>query len=114
MMVVRYNSVNVPEGKKRIMIKKKQTQLLLPLVFIDRHFPNYHKHRPLLRKGKNWKACTSELVRMKKALDKLSPRYDDAKNFGQVIKAKRMFKKAMQISKRISVLLGMDHDVKKA
>ena len=83
----------------------KQVQLLLPLDFIDQRYPNYDKAKLTFRKGKHWKPCTSELSRMKKALDKLSPDYEQAKALGMHVKAKRIFRKAMQVSKRISVLL---------
>ena len=88
-------------------------QLLLPrktprMMDVNlRIFTNYVPDKKVvLRKGKHWKPCTSELVRMKKALDKLVPKYEEAQGFGMIIKAKRILKKATQISKRISILLG--------
>jgi len=87
------------------MTIKKQEQLLLPMDFIDRNHPCYRKFVPKLRLSKHWKPCTTELQRMQKALDKLTPLYEDANNFGQKIVAKRILKKATQISKRISTLL---------
>ena len=69
--------------------------------------PNYQpNYKPVFRKGKYWKPCNTELAIMKKKLDKLVPVYEEAQGFGLMVKAKRVFKKALQISKRISVLLG--------
>ncbi len=74
-------------------------------------FPCYSKFEPKIRLTKHWKPCTTELTRMKKKLDRLVPIYEDAKNFGQVVKAKRIFRKALQISKRVTALLGREADV---
>ncbi len=71
-------------------------------------FPCYSKFTPKLRLSKNWKPGTTELTRMKKKLDRLVPIYEDCKNFGQVVKAKRIFRKALQISKRVTELLGRE------
>ena len=84
----------------------KIKQLQLPLDFIDRKHPNYTKAELTFTKGKHWKPCKTELSIMKKKLDKLTPAYTDAQNFGLDVTAKRIFKKAVQISKRITVLLG--------
>ena len=98
-----------------IEYKTKEPVLLLPestLRKVDdnlKMFPNFlPKYQPVLRKGKHWKPQTSELEVMKKKLDKLVPEYEQVKAFGQVVRAKRIFKKALQISKRISVILGRD------
>jgi len=67
---------------------------------------NHVNKNKLVKRPIDWKPCSTELIRMKRALDKLVPKYEEAQNFGLKIKAKRIFKKAMQISKRITVLLG--------
>ena len=90
----------------------KQNQLMLPLKshrMMDgnlKTFPNYDKALRILKEHKPSYYHPTELQRMRKALDKLSPMYDDANNFGQHIIAKRIFKKATQISKRVTTLLG--------
>ena len=81
---------------------------LLPADFIDRRYPNYN-HEPLkFRKGKHWKPCSSELVKLKRKVDKLSAEYTQRQALGQTVRAKRIFKKAMALTDRISVLLGFD------
>ncbi len=69
-------------------------------------FPCYSKFEPKLRLSKNWKPCTTEAIRLQHKIDKMIPIYEDATNFGQKIKAKRIFKKALQISKRLTKLMG--------
>ncbi len=71
-------------------------------------FPCYSKFEPHQYLTKNWVPCVTELEKMKKKLDKLVPVYEDSKNFGQLVKAKRIFKKALQISKRVTELLGRE------
>ena len=63
-----------------------------------------NKNKPAL-KPIVYKPCTNELQKMKKALDKLTPKYEQAQALGMKVKAKRIFKKALQVSKRISALL---------
>ena len=71
-------------------------------------FPCYTKYVAKLRLSKNWKPCTTEVVKLKKKVDKLSIEYTNCENFGQKVKAKRIFKKAMRLTDKISVLLGFE------
>jgi len=74
------------------------------------------KFEPKQKLSKNWKPCKTELTMLKKKVDKLAEEYSQRKALGQHMLAKRIFKKAMRLTDRISLLLGFDgranHQVK--